>query len=73
MKVTRSTKSAINRRANAVACALAPVFVARMTAMIEAGQIEDADLADWWPEEYSPPPQPGGWAGLDELDHLAGF
>ena len=54
MKVTRSIKSAINRRANEVAQQLTPKLVARLTELIEAEEIMPMYIEHWWPTSFDP-------------------
>lgn len=52
MKVTRNIKSVINQRANSVARRLVPVLVAKLTVMVEAGELEPEYIARWWPASF---------------------
>lgn len=52
MKMSRELKRAINQRAYFVARALPNVFVARMTAAVEAGEVDAEGVEAWWPAEF---------------------
>ena len=51
MNMTRNIKSAVNRRANEVARQLLPMLVARMTGLIESGELALVDIETWWPAD----------------------